>query len=201
MRFMLLLLALVPCLSAKATSDEAHRSLDAVGDCYTATTDLVDPVNGTGGLLEFPYYLAANLYICEGTPGSCDFGQPSYINSVEATCTNGKIVTRAVKLCETDLDRITSTPIGGDIYGIHIPFCMATSCPDDVEIVKLHKLLYADGASTGGDNPYGFFVDTLLGNCLEEDPTAPPATTPSDDSGCATEKQGKLGLSLFFALG
>eukprot|EP00980_Cylindrotheca_fusiformis_P000012 scaffold1_cov108-Cylindrotheca_fusiformis.AAC.12 len=187
MRFILLLLALLPFLSAKATSLEAHRSLDAVGDCYTATTDLVDPVSGNGGLLDFQSYLGFNIYICNSTARTCDFGQPSYINSVEATCTNGKIVTRDVKVCQTDLDRNATTPAGFDLDFINIPFCMATSCPDDVEIVELHKLLYAEGGSTGGDNPYDFFVDTLLGNC--------------DDSGCTTGKQGRLGLLLLFVLG
>eukprot|EP00980_Cylindrotheca_fusiformis_P020443 scaffold7491_cov69-Cylindrotheca_fusiformis.AAC.1 len=161
------------------------HSLSPSSQCVANMVDLVDPVTGSGGLLDFQNFLTINIYICNSTARACDFGQPSYINSVEATCTNGKIVTRDVKVCQTDLDRNATTPARFDLDFINIPFCMATSCPDDVEIVELHKLLYAEGGSTGGDNPYDFFVDTLLGNC----------------SGCTTGKQGRLGLLLLFVLG
>jgi hypothetical protein len=38
MRLSILLLALVSCLTAQAASNEVQRSLDAVDDCFAATT-------------------------------------------------------------------------------------------------------------------------------------------------------------------
>lgn len=149
--------------------------------------------------MDFPNFLFINILICNSTARNCDYAGSDYEDIVGNECTAGKILTRDVKVCQSDLGRNTGLPAASDIDYINIPFCMATICPDDVEIVELHKLLYAEAeSSTTEDNPYTGYVDTMAGVCLVSGQTDAPA--PSPTAAPASDGTGiQAATSLFFA--
>jgi hypothetical protein len=154
--------------------------------------------------MDFPNYLSINILICNSTARNCDYADSSYVDATVTDCAavGGKILTRDVKFCRSDLARNTGTPAASDVDYINIPFCMATTCPDDVAIVDLHKLLYAEAEAASGDNLYKGYIDTMAGDCLVELTDAPVTTAPTaSPESSAAGKGRKLEMSLLLVAG
>jgi hypothetical protein len=146
--------------------------------------------------------LFVNVLICNSTAKNCDYADSDYVANTVTDCADleGKILTRDVKFCQTDLGRSTGIPAASDVDYINIPFCMATTCPDDVDIVDLHKLLYAE-AEASGNNPYAGYVDTMAGACLVEQTDAPVTAAPTSSPESGAGKGKKLEMSLLLVSG
>jgi hypothetical protein len=152
--------------------------------------------------MDFPNFLFVNVLICNSTAKNCDYADSDYVDITVNDCAQvgAKILTRDVKLCQTDLARNTGIPAASDVDYINIPFCMATTCPDDVAILDLHKLLYAE-AEASGNNPYTSYVDTMAGACLVDQTDAAVTASPTASPEYSAGKGRKLEMSLLLVSG
>jgi len=126
------------------------------------------------GFWFFPNYLALNFKVCNLTTAICDFNNTDYGEQSLKDCNEvgGQIVQKDVRICLSDVDKVTKTPALADLDFVNVEFCLAQSCNTSIPMVQLHQALYDKAErekAPGTENPYKSLEASSKGLCFPKD--------------------------------